>query len=53
MDKLPPDRQNHRQPKAYQDTRFLESKDARALRILAEYLEPLSRFKPWSLAVTQ
>jgi uncharacterized protein (TIGR00730 family) len=35
----------HRQPKAYQDTRFLESKDARALRILAEYLEPLYRFQ--------
>jgi uncharacterized protein (TIGR00730 family) len=34
-----------RQPKAYQDIRFLESRDARALRILAEYLEPLSRFK--------
>jgi uncharacterized protein (TIGR00730 family) len=33
-----------RRPKAYQDTRFLESKDARALRILAEYLEPLARF---------
>jgi hypothetical protein len=35
----------HRQPKAYQDTRFLESKDARALRILAEYMEPLHRFQ--------
>ena len=35
----------HRQPKAYQDTRFLESKDARALRILAEYMEPLYRFQ--------
>ena len=35
----------HRQPKAYQDTRFLQSKDARALRILAEYLEPLYRFQ--------
>jgi len=35
----------HRQPKAYQDTRFLESRDARALRILAEYLEPLHRFQ--------
>jgi len=34
-----------RQPKAYQDTRFLESRDARALRILAEYLEPLYRFQ--------
>ena len=35
----------YRQPKAYQDTRFLESKDARALRILAEYMEPLYRFQ--------
>jgi uncharacterized protein (TIGR00730 family) len=35
----------HRRPKAYQDTRFLESKDARALRILAEYMEPLHRFQ--------
>ena len=35
----------HRQPKAYEDTRFLRSKDARALRILAEYLEPLYRFQ--------
>ena len=34
-----------RQPKAYQDTRFLQSKDARALRILEEYLEPLYRFQ--------
>jgi uncharacterized protein (TIGR00730 family) len=35
----------HHQPKAYEDTRFLQSKDARALRILAEYLEPLYRFQ--------
>jgi len=34
----------HRQPKAYQNHGFLESRDGRALRILAEYLEPLSRF---------
>ena len=33
------------QPKAYLNTQFLQSKDARALRILAEYLEPLSRFQ--------
>src|SRR6266850_152036 len=32
------------QTKAYQDPDFLESKDARALRILSEYLEPKSRF---------
>jgi len=40
-----PTKPAHRRPKAYQDTRFLESKDARALRILAEYLEPLYRFQ--------
>ncbi len=31
--------------KAYTNRGFLKSKDARALRILAEYLEPLSRFE--------
>jgi uncharacterized protein (TIGR00730 family) len=31
--------------KAYNDEGFLNSKDARALRILAEYLEPKSRFE--------
>src|SRR5574342_264835 len=30
--------------KAYQNPGFLNSKDARPLRILAEYLEPKSRF---------
>src|SRR5271168_334575 len=35
----------HRQPKAYQNHGFLESRDGRALRILAEYLVPLSRFQ--------
>jgi uncharacterized protein (TIGR00730 family) len=30
---------------AYQDPRFIESDDARPLRILAEYLEPLYRFR--------
>ncbi len=33
------------QPLAYLDHGFLEGEDARPLRILAEYLEPLSRFK--------
>lgn len=32
-------------PKAYMNQRFLQSRDARELRILAEYLEPLSRFR--------
>ena len=40
-----PGRRVRRQPKAYEDTRFLRSRDARALRILAEYLEPLYRFE--------
>jgi uncharacterized protein (TIGR00730 family) len=31
--------------KAYSDEAFLNSKDARALRILAEYLEPKARFE--------
>ena len=30
--------------KAYHNTGFLNSKDARALRMLAEYLEPKARF---------
>lgn len=38
---------NHRErhPKAYNNTAFLNSADARVIRILAEYLEPLSRFR--------
>ena len=40
-----PGRRGRREPKAYEDTRFLGSRDARALRILAEYLEPLYRFQ--------
>ena len=35
----------HRAVKAYRNPGFLNSKDARALRILAEYLEPKSRFE--------
>jgi uncharacterized protein (TIGR00730 family) len=31
--------------KAYKDVEFLNSPDARVVRILAEYLEPLSRFR--------
>ena len=33
------------QPTAYSDPVFLESQEARPVRILAEYLEPLRRFK--------
>src|SRR4051794_39128092 len=35
----------HPQPLAYTDPEFLDSEEARPLRILAEYLEPLRRFK--------
>ena len=35
----------HKQPLAYYDRDFLESTDARPLRILAEYLDPLRRFR--------
>jgi uncharacterized protein (TIGR00730 family) len=36
--------ERERQPKAYMNQRFLESRAARGLRILSEYVEPLSRF---------
>jgi len=32
-------------PLAYEDAPFLDSDDGRSLRILAEYLEPLQRFR--------
>jgi uncharacterized protein (TIGR00730 family) len=48
----PPDRPARHQAKAYQNPRFIESKDARALRILAEYLEPLSRFAHFNVQDT-
>jgi uncharacterized protein (TIGR00730 family) len=38
-------RKMSRQQKAYLDHNFLKSEDARPIRILAEYLEPLSRFQ--------
>jgi hypothetical protein len=41
-----------RRLKAYQDQRFLESRDARALRILAEYLEPLFRLRCFNVEDT-
>jgi uncharacterized protein (TIGR00730 family) len=34
-----------RAPLAYENLKFLQSPDARALRILAEYIEPLNRFR--------
>lgn len=37
--------ENQRAPLAYENERFLNSPDARALRILAEYLEPHARMR--------
>ena len=37
--------QDTRRPVAYRNEQFLDSPDARALRILAEYLEPYSHFR--------
>src|SRR5687767_6578224 len=42
----------HSQPLAYRDHEFLESEEARPLRILAEYLEPLRRFKAQNIQDT-
>ena len=40
------------QPLAYLDPEFLESEEARPLRILAEYLEPLQRFRAQNIQDT-
>src|SRR5512138_1205248 len=42
----------HPQPLAYRDGEFLESEEARPLRILAEYLEPLRRLKEQNIQDT-
>jgi uncharacterized protein (TIGR00730 family) len=52
LDKLHGTKEFRSHTKAYEDKRFLESKDARALRILAEYLEPLSRFERYGVKDT-
>ena len=36
---------NQRVPLAYENKKFLNSPDGRSLRVLAEYLEPLSKFR--------
>ena len=40
------------QPLAYDNSEFLESEEARPLRILAEYLEPLRRFREQNIQDT-
>ena len=42
----------HEQPLAYMDTAFLDSDDARPIRIIAEYLEPLRRLKEQNIQDT-
>ena len=42
---MPIDKKALRPVVAYQDERFMNSADARPLRILAEYLEPMERFE--------
>ena len=42
----------HKQPLAYHDETFLDSTDARPLRILAEYLDPLRRFREQNIQDT-
>ncbi|HEY3460719.1 MAG TPA: hypothetical protein VGL52_07825 [Casimicrobiaceae bacterium] len=37
---------------AYEDRRFLDSDDARPLRILAEYLAPLKQFREHDISDT-
>ena len=46
------DRKRLRPPKAYRNQDFLLSKEARTLRILAEYLEPESRFEHYRIEDT-
>ena len=43
---------NNLPEKAYRDIDFLTSKDARSIRILAEFLEPQSRFKNQNIVDT-
>jgi hypothetical protein len=42
----------HPQPLAYQNQEFLEAEEARPLRILAEYLEPMRRFREQNIQDT-
>ncbi|HEX5474507.1 MAG TPA: TIGR00730 family Rossman fold protein [Vicinamibacterales bacterium] len=42
----------NKQPLAYDDPEFLESDEARPIRILAEYLEPLRRFREQNIQDT-
>jgi uncharacterized protein (TIGR00730 family) len=43
---------SHEQPLAYMDAQFLESDEARPMRIIAEYLDPLRRLKQQNIQDT-
>ena len=45
MDELKKDSHSCRPPLAYRNEEFLRHADARPLRILSEYLEPLTHFR--------
>ena len=47
---MSPDR--YRAEKAYKNLDFINSPDARPLRILAEYLEPATRFREFEIKDT-
>jgi uncharacterized protein (TIGR00730 family) len=47
-----PRTKNGRPPKAYKNPGFLGGRDARPLRILSEFLEPLSRFQHYGIMDT-
>ena len=52
MSKQSQSKKSHSPLKAYESLDFLHSRDARVLRILAEYLEPLNRFRRFKVKVT-
>ena len=42
----------YRAPKAYRNEKFLDSPEARSLRLLSEYLEPMERFEHYGIQDT-
>ena len=42
----------YRAPKAYRNEKFLDSPEARSLRLLAEYIEPMERFEHYGIQDT-
>jgi len=50
--KMPPSDDTPDVVKAYNNNEFLQSKDARSIRLLSEYLEPESRFEEFNIADT-